>query len=157
MNANELVILEESQRLHIRHSKEPDLPSAIRSAMHDLVFAKDYAFIQPDNPPTKMEAIDFLRLVAMVLPELINDEIYLELIKQFKKCNESSQMEILMILGLTGQKESLPFIRELINGITDSNSTVSEVAKEAIDVIEGKREIGWGNKWIYGIIKRVES
>ena len=72
MHANEKIVMDEACRLGNRYCQEADLNSAIQAAIHDLSHAKDsHGRAPPDNRPTKMYAVDFLRLVAMVFPERI--------------------------------------------------------------------------------------
>ena len=146
MNTNERIIMAEAQRLGIEHAKEPDLAAAMKSAMRDLANAKDFPFVPVENPPTKMKAIDFLRLVAVVLPQLITEELGKELMGQFKNCNDASRIGIITILALIGRKESLPFIRDVLKTIPDTKDWVHETALEAVGILEGRKGIPGRNE-----------
>ena len=151
--------MEEADRLRLRYSGEGDLGAAISSAIEDLTSAGDYSSKPFDDRPTKMEAMDFLRLVAMVLPERITDDIVSTMKTQFANCNDSSQLEVMMVLALAGRRESLSFIRDTIETIPDPKDWTRQAAEEAVDVLEGRREIGERNmqgRWIYRIIKAQE-
>ena len=159
MTPNELIIMDEARRLRLPYSRETDVATAIHKALGDLVSAKDYQSKPLDARPTKMAAVDFLRLVAMVLPEEIDDRVLDACINQFANCNESSKMVIIMIMALSNNADAIPFLENVIADIADPKDWVQQTAHEAIQVLRGELEIGWGNdpnRWIKRIIKAQE-
>jgi hypothetical protein len=159
MSANETVIMDEACRLGIRYGKEPSIWSAVEKALNDLISARDYASKPFDGRPTKMEAVDFLRLVSMVIPEAITDSIVDACKTQFMACNEASKTAIAQILAMSHQTDTIQFLEDVVNGIADPQAWERKAAIEAIQVLKGELEIGWGNlrgRWIYRIIKAQE-
>lgn len=159
MSPNEKIIMEESARLCIRYSSQPDLSSALRAAFIDLTNATDYTSLPFDDAPTKMEAIDFMRLVAMVSPELITLDITKEMRRQFAECNDSSKIGIATIFALASRCETVPFLKKVIAGIADPSDWTRKAAEEAIDILEGHREIGAANmqgRFVCRIIRGIE-
>jgi hypothetical protein len=160
MSVNETVIMDEARRLGIRYGEERSIWSAIEKALNDLINARECASKPLNNAqPTKMEALDFFRLVSMVIPEAITDGIVDACKTQFMACNAASKIAIPQIFAMSHRTDTIQFLEDVVNGIEDLQAWERKAALEAIQVLKGEWEIGWGNcqgRWIYRYIKAKE-
>jgi hypothetical protein len=141
----------ELKRVGLNHYANLEQGEATALALNDFLESPD--IFNPQATPDvacKQFATDFFRLAAKYYPDLISDQAVKDMCRIFANCipNGSTQMNILIILGLLKRKDGLA----LINQVISNNSLILDVANEAKKVIQGEIEIGQGNcrgRWIY--------
>lgn len=134
-------------QVYARYTASTD-QEAVRIAHEDLLIAPDHEGGLPvssySNPYIcKMYATDVLRRVAQWFPLLITETIIRDCQRMFSKCNAASRLNVVIIIGLLRRTDALPFLDQV--QLDPKNSgLVSGAAAEAIQVIRGIREIGFG-------------
>ena len=138
-------LMKEAERREMRYAGHVDFESALAAALRELQDAADYPRRPTDGRPTKMEAMEFLRFVAMALPERIDPAVVGRMIEQFPDGNVASKELVIEVLALSHHTETVPFLKGLMCGMIDANDRFYRMAAEAIDILEDRRKVGWIN------------
>lgn len=73
------------------------------------------------NYVCKMDATDFLRLIAKRAPELITETIIQDCQRVFSKCNDATCINIIDIFRHLRRKDTLPFLEQVRDDCTRAN------------------------------------